>query len=257
VDHGAGLLYIDPKVFRMNTETVRLMTGDVKGEPGDKRGYHSPRRAEQAAATRRDVLAAARDLFVTNGYATTTIAEIAAQARVSVDTVYASVGRKPALLRELVETAISGTGRAVPAEQREYVIRMRASTSARQMLTLYASAITAIQQRMAPVFLALRDAATSDPDCAALWTEITQRRAANMLLFASDLRGTGELRDDLSDQQVADVIWSMNATEYWDLLVRERCWTPQQFETWIAEAWIRLLLKAKPRSRATKRSIEE
>src|SRR4051812_41924917 len=103
------------------------MEGAVNGQPNGKRGYRSVLRTEQAAATHEAVLGAARELFVAQGYAPTTVAEIAARASVSVDTVYASVGRKPALLRELVETAISGTDRAVPAEQRDYVTRIGAA----------------------------------------------------------------------------------------------------------------------------------
>jgi AcrR family transcriptional regulator len=218
------------------------MTEHVKGAEARKRAYHSPRRAEQAAATRRDVLGAARELFVANGYSSTTIADIASRAQVSLDTIYATVGRKPALLRELVETAISGTEQAVPAEQRDYVTRIGLASTATEKITIYAHAITAIQQRMAPVFLALRDAAATDTDCAALWAEIATRRAANMRAFAGDLRSTGELRADLTDDQVADIIWSMNAAEYWDLLVRERRWTPDQFAVWLTDAWTRLLL---------------
>ena len=218
------------------------MNQDVKGNPERKRRYHAPRRLEQAAATRRAVLAAAKELFVDSGYAATTVTEIAQRAGVSLDTVYATVGRKPALLRELVETAISGTEQAVPAEQREYVARMRAADSAQNMITIYAHAITAIQQRLAPVFLALRDAASTDPDCAALWTEIAERRATNLRRLAADLRAKGGLRGDLTDHQVADVIWSMNSSEYWVLLVRERSWTTDQFGEWLADAWCRLLL---------------
>ena len=218
------------------------MDDSVKDRSEGKRGYHSPRRAEQAAATRSAVLDAARELFVANGYAATTVADIAARARVSLDTVYATVGRKPALLRELVETAISGSGQAVPAAQRDYVARIVATPSAADKIAIYANAITEIQRRMAPVFLALRDAAVTDRDCAALWAEIAERRARNMLLFAADLRSTGELRDDLTDQQVADIIWSMNAAEYWVLLVEERSWTPEQFAAWVTDAWCRLLL---------------
>jgi AcrR family transcriptional regulator len=222
--------------------TVRLMVGDVKGNTPSKRDYRSPRRVEQAAETRRAVLAAARDLFVNTGYTATTVAQIAAKATVSVDTVYAAVGRKPELLRELVETSISGSDRAIPGEERDYVARMQAAGTAREKLTIYADAITGIQQRLAPVFLALRDAAVSNPECAALWTEISQRRAANMRRLAADLRTTGEVRGDLSDEQVADIIWSMNAAEYWLLLVRERSWSSEQFAAWLSDAWIRLLL---------------
>jgi hypothetical protein len=157
--------------------------------------------------------------------------------------VYATVGRKPALLRELVETAISGTDEALPAEQRDYVRRIGAAATAVEKVSIYADAVSAIQQRLAPVFRALRDAASTDDDCAALWAEIATRRATNMRAFAADLRSTGELRDDLTDDQVADIVWSMNAAEYWDLLVRERGWTPDQFRDWLTDAWRRLLLK--------------
>jgi AcrR family transcriptional regulator len=213
---------------------------DVKA---GKRRYQAPRRAEQAAATRRAILAAARDLFVQRGYLTTTVADIAEQAQVSVDTVYATIGRKPVLLRALVETALSGTDHAVPAIERDYVTAIRAARTARDKLAIYADAITSIHQRLAPIFLALRDAASQDPACAALWTEIAQRRATNMRDFATDLRATGELRDDLTNDDVADVVWSMNAVEYWVLLVHERHWTTGRFRQWLTDAWIRLLLQ--------------
>jgi len=218
------------------------MNQDVKHDPEPKRRYDASRRLEQAAATRRAVLDAARDLFVDNGYSATTVTDIARRAGVSIDTVYATVGRKPALLRELVETAISGTEQAVPADQRGYVARMHDAANARDMISIYAQAITAIQQRLAPVFLALRDAAGIDAACAALWTEIAERRATNMRRLASDLRAKGGVRSDLTDDQVADVIWSMNSPEYWLLLVRDRAWTPDQFAAWLTDAWSRLLL---------------
>jgi AcrR family transcriptional regulator len=206
------------------------------------RGYHSPRRAEQAAATRAAVLAAARELFVSQGYAGTTVAQIARHARVAVDTVYATVGRKPALLREVLETALSGRDIAVPAEQRDYVARVRAATSARDKITAYVTGLVELQSRLAPVFLALRDAGGTDPDSADLWQEIAQRRARNMEQFAADLRSTGELRTDLTDRDVADIVWSMNSAEYWVLLVGERGWQPEQFGAYLIDAWSRILL---------------
>ena len=70
----------------MNKVTVRRMNEDVKEDPGRKRRYHSPRRLEQAAATRHAVLTAARELFIDNGYTATTVTEIAQRAGVSLDT---------------------------------------------------------------------------------------------------------------------------------------------------------------------------
>jgi AcrR family transcriptional regulator len=215
-----------------------------------KRGYRSRRRLEQGAATRRAVLEQARRLFVERGYASTTVAEIAAAAGVAVDTVYATVGRKPVLLRELVETSISGEDVAVPAGQRDYVRAVRAAPSAEEKLAIYAEAVTAIQQRLAPIFLALRQAAASDASCAELWAEISRRRAHNMRELAGDLRRTGRLRADLSDGQVADVVWSMNSAEYWVLLVGERGWAPEQFRGWLLDAWSRVLLDPSPDSTA-------
>jgi AcrR family transcriptional regulator len=213
---------------------------DVK--PPTRRRYASPARTEQAAATRRAVLQAARELFTERGYLATSVAAIAARAGVAVDTVYAAAGRKPALMRELVETTLSGTDDAIPAEQRDYVIRIRAASSAREKVVIYAAAVAAIGIRMAPVHRALAEASVTDADCALLRGEISARRADNMRLFAADLRGTGELRADLTDDEAADIVWSMNAAEYRALLVGERGWSAERFGAWLADAWTRLLL---------------
>lgn len=206
------------------------------------RAYRSSVRTQRAEQTRTAVLDAARALFVERGYRRTTVQQIAEQAGVNVDTIYHAVGRKPELMRELVETSLSGQSEAVPAERRPYVIQIKEAATAGEKIDIYAAAITQIHMRMAPIFLALRDAALADEACRTLWKDIADRRARNMVDFAADLRVTGELRDDLDDRRIADVIWSMNAVEYWVLLVEERGWTSAEFETWIADAWRRLLL---------------
>ncbi|GAA3585927.1 TetR/AcrR family transcriptional regulator [Nonomuraea rosea] len=213
------------------------MTDHVKA-----RRYSSPKRAEQALQTRSAILKAARAVFVERGYAAATIPEVARAAGVAVDTVYAAVGRKPVLFRLLIESALSGGDHPVEAEQRDYVQRIRQATSAGEKIAIYAAAIRPIQERIAPLFVALRDASAQDAKLAALWREIAERRAANMRLFAQDLAATGELRTDLTLDEVADVVWSTNAPEYYLLLVHDRGWTPERFETWLADTWRRLLL---------------
>src|SRR3954452_16305839 len=133
------------------------MTEPLPARGGQGRRSHSPRRVEQAVATRRAVLDAARALFVDKAYLATTVADGARQARFAVDTVYATVGRKPALLREVLETAISGSDQAVPAEQRDYVARVRAAETAAGKIEAYVGGLVEIQPRLAPVYLALRD----------------------------------------------------------------------------------------------------
>ncbi len=213
------------------------MSDSVKPRP-----YRSPAREEQARRTRQAILTAARELFTEQGYAATTIAQIAAAAGVAVDTVYASVGTKPVLMRLLMETAISGTDQAVPAEQRDYVLRIRAATTAQDKIGLYAAAVTEVNARLAPLHLVLRGAAATAPELAGIRDEISERRAANMRLFAQDLAATGQLRPGLDPDEVADVVWSMNSAEYFTLLVRERGWDPARFATWLAGAWCRLFL---------------
>ncbi len=213
------------------------MSGSVKPRP-----YRSPTREEQARRTRQAILTAARELFGEQGYPATTIAQIAAAAGVAVDTVYASVGTKPVLMRLLFETAISGTDQAVPAEQRDYVQQIRAAATAEDKIGLYAAAVTEVNARLAPLHLVLRGAAATAPELAAIRDEISERRAANMRLFAQDLAATGQLRPGLDTDEVADVVWSMNSAEYFTLLVRERGWAPDRFAAWLADAWCRLFL---------------
>lgn len=112
----------------------------------------------------------------------------------------------------------------------------------RSKLAIYAAAVSAIQGRLAPLFVALRAAASANPELAQLWREISERRARNMRELADDLAVTGELRPDLGRDEIADIIWSMNGSEYYALFVLERGWPPERFERWLLDAWTRLLL---------------
>ena len=206
------------------------------------RRYDSSRRKEAAAQTRSSILAAARELFVSRGYGTTTVAAIAERAGVAQDTVYAAVGTKPAIFRSLIESALSGRDEPVPGAQREYAAQMRAIADVREKLAIYAAAVTAIQGRLAPLSVALRAAASANPELARLWREISERRARNMRDLADDLATTGQLRADVERDEIADVIWTMNSSEYYALLVLERGWTPERFQRWLLDAWTRLLL---------------
>jgi len=206
------------------------------------RSYRSPLRDEQARQTRNGILAAARRLFTEHGYTATTVAEIAAAAGVAVDTVYAAVGAKSVIFRLLLETAISGQDEAVPAEERDYVRRIKAQPRARQKIATYAAAVRAIGERQGPLHLVLRDAAAQAPELARARDDIISRRAKNMRLLAQDLLATGDLRPDLDSDQIADVVWTMNSAEFYHLLVHECGWSPTRFEQWLADTWCRLFL---------------
>jgi AcrR family transcriptional regulator len=209
-----------------------------------KRIYDSSSRKGAATLTRQSILLAAQRVFLDKGYARATMPAIAQAAGVALDTVYATVGKKPALFRLLIDMALSGTDSEVPAEEREYVRTIRAEKDPAVKLRIYAAALRSIQQRLAPLFRVLQGAAPLDPELAALWQSISQRRAKNMRLLAADLAATGRLRRDLPVAKAADIIWSMNSPEFYLLLVEQRGWSSKEFEDWLADAWIRLLLES-------------
>ena len=213
---------------------MTVMPGPVK------RRYDATRRRQAAARTRAAILDAARQLFTERGYAATPMTAIADRAGVALDTVYASVGRKPELARLLIETAISGTDHAMPAGQRDYVRAIQDAPDADTKIAIYAAAITAIAPRMTLVLGIIQQAAADEPELAALWTEIAERRAANMRLFVADLAAVAPLR--LDPDQAADIVWATNAAELYQLLVGQRGWTPQRYQRFLTDTWQRLLL---------------
>jgi len=209
-------------------------------EPPVKRRYDASKRRQAAARTRQAILDAALELFTSQGYAATPMTAIAERAGVALDTVYAAAGRKPELARLLIETAISGTSQAVPAEERDYVQAIRDARDAGTKIAIYASAMRGIVGRLAPVLSIIEQAAPAEPELAALWREIANRRAANMRRFVADLAAVAPLRVDPGD--AADIVWATNAPELYQLLVSQRGWSPERYEHFLADAWHRLLL---------------
>jgi AcrR family transcriptional regulator len=208
----------------------------------NRRGYDTSTRRAAAEQTRIRVLLAARELFVTIGYANTSVADIARAASVSVDTLYAAVGRKPQLLLAVHDLELAGGEAPRTAEDREYVIRVRAARTAREKIEIYTTAMAQLLPVTVPLLESLRVAGITDRECQKVYDSVSERRAANMQLFAADLRSTGELRDDLSNEDVAHLMWSMNSSAYF-LLMRSRGKTAEQYAEFIRDVWVHTLLR--------------
>lgn len=211
-------------------------------EPVKRRTYDATTRQARSSATRQRIVDAARELIVERGYRSTTIAAIAAHAGVNTDSVYELVGRKPVLLRELIEQALSGTDHAVAGAERAHITAMRAEADPARKLAIYARAVRETQERLAPLFIAVRDASSTEPEAREVWRDISARRAANMRTLVADLRDTGGLRADLSIDEAADTVWALNSSELYVLLTSERGWSADRVERWLADSWCRLLL---------------
>jgi len=206
-----------------------------------KRSYDGSGRRAAAERRRLAILAAAQELFARGGYAATSVQAVADRAGVAIDTVYATVGRKPQLLLAVHDMALAEGPAPVPAEQRDYVRAVREATSAEAKIRTYAAALARILPRTIPVMRALREAGATEPECAAQYDAISERRAANMRLLVADLRSTGELRPELSDDDAADLVWSLNSPE-WFGLVTGRGRSPEQYAALLADVLLRTLL---------------
>ena len=207
-----------------------------------RRRYDSTNRQEQARRTRRSVLEAARRLFLERGYAATTMAAIAADAGVSVETVYKAFGSKPGLVKSVFDVSIVGDDEPVPLMQRDRIRRIRAEPDPRVQLRMYGEHLTDTFPRSAPVQLLVRDAAASEPAAAEVWSEMVAERLTGMTYFATELHEHGHLRPDLSIDDARDILWTYNSVELFDLLVNQRSWSPERYGRWVAEALIAALL---------------
>jgi len=206
-----------------------------------KRPYDSTRRREQARATRRAVLDAARGLFVDRGYASTSIEAIAARAGVSPETVYAVFKSKRALLRELIDVSIAGDDAPVPVLDRSWVQQMRHEKGITRRLEILARNGRLILERLAPIYDVLRGAAAADRDLVGLSERYKTQRLAGQTELVRILTAGRPLRKGLTQASAADMLFAIGSPETYSLLVRDCGWSPDLFERWYAETLRRLL----------------
>ena len=214
------------------------MPGSVKS----RRSYDSPRRREQARATRGAVLAAARDLFIERGFVTTTIQAIADRAEVSPETVYATFGNKRSLLSSVINVSITGDDEPVPLLDRAWVQEMRDEPDPRRRLRILARNGRTILERITPIYEVLRGAAAADPEIAVLWELYKSQRFAGQRELVRIVGAGGSLRKGLSADAAADTLFTIGSPETYRLLTVDRGWTPDRFERWYARTLARLLL---------------
>jgi AcrR family transcriptional regulator len=198
-----------------------------------RRHYDSTRRQQQARENRARILTSARGQFAERGYAAATIPAIAADASVSVETVYKAFANKAGLLKAVFDVAVVGDDEPVPMLERDEVAETKAEPDPQQKLHRYARSYTEGAQRAAPFELLARDASVSDPAAAQVWAQMAHERLVGMTHFAQHLGDSGCLRTGVSVEEARDVLWTFIAPELWELLVLERQWAPDRFATWM------------------------
>jgi AcrR family transcriptional regulator len=214
------------------------MTARVKS----KRRYDSPRRREQAAATRLEILEAAQRLFERDGYASTTMAAIAAEARVALKTVYVAFETKAGVLRALWNLRLRGGREDVPIYRQEMYRDVLQEPDPKQQLILNARNSSEGKLRIGALAEVIRSAAALDREIEGLWDRINTEYHANQRAIVESLDRKGALKAGLDAVHATDILWTLNHPDTWQLLVTKRGWTPEQYEQWLADTASRQLL---------------
>lgn len=207
---------------------------------------HKPLYQRQLArgAARSAILDAAARLFSEQGYARTSISDIAAAARVSRPTVSTAVGNKPEVLRDVVEAHIGGIDPAEKVTERPWFLEMLAEPDPRKMLQLHARNIRFIGERIDRLYYATEVAAASDPAVSQIWEELEQARFEAARAVAQELVTKPGIRDGLEVGVVTDVLFAVVSPGVYRSFVVDRGWSPHGFENWAADSTQKLLLNA-------------
>lgn len=201
------------------------------------RAYASPARERQARQTRRDILAAATDLFVTQGYAGTSVAEIAQRAGVSAQTVYNAVGTKRELLRAAYDVTLVGDDEPVALAERPEVRRMYATTDPVALLHSYAALSRRTLGRLGPLMLQIAaGAAAGEPDLVEHVRVTDDQRLTGVSMLIGRVVELGALHPGVGPERGRDRIWTLNSVQVWHLLTGVRGWSGQEYEDWIGDA---------------------
>ena len=200
----------------------------------DKRQYQSATRKDGARRTRQAVVVAAAELFVSRGYARTTLADVAGAAGVARPTVFAVAGSKAALLKLVLDQALSGDDEPVAVADRPWFQPVWEARTPAEVLDAYADVCVLIGSRSATLFETVRQAADASPEAAQLWatSQANRRAGAAMVVEHAGLGGETEI----------DILWIYNDPALYATLVGQRGWTEPAFRSWLARAMRAALL---------------
>jgi AcrR family transcriptional regulator len=198
--------------------------------------YRSARRQRQAEETRQEILQAARRLFVSRGYAATTMADIAEEAEVAVQTIYASCGSKRELALALTDLIDVEAGVAELAPQ------LRSSGDPSEVLRLGVTISRRIHARCGDLVEALMSAAAVEPEAAAAVNEGMARHRTGAAISGRVLAKLGALRQGVSAETAGATIAVLTSQGTWSQLRRDHGWSLDRCQRWMEESLARLLL---------------
>ncbi len=194
------------------------------------RKYHSSVRKQQAGVTRAAIAAAARKLIFSKGYEAAKIDVIAREAGVATQTVYAVFGSKQAILAELLDQDSFGP------DFQELVRLAQTTNDPREKARFPARIARQIYDAQSVTFDLFKGAGVVAPDLAALEKERECRRYEAQKQIITFLQDVGRLKAGLSETAARDILWVLTSRDMYRMLVRERGWTSQAYENWVADS---------------------
>ncbi|MEV8396078.1 MULTISPECIES: helix-turn-helix domain-containing protein [unclassified Streptomyces] len=197
----------------------------------------------RAQLTRRRILDAAMELFSEHGYEATTIASIAREAGVAVQTVYFSFGNKQQLLRNLISLHLPCDDTAGAGEPHAGIAEVLAVADPRAQLRHLVRLTRAINEQAAPLLEVLRNAAVAEDDGGDMWQTNKEQRRFFQRQFVGALVDGELLPDGLGPERAVDICYALLGPELYHLLASEREWTQEQWEDWVHEGLCRHLIK--------------
>jgi AcrR family transcriptional regulator len=193
-------------------------------------------RRERAEATQRRIAEVAYALFCEQGYAGTTMPQIAEAAGVAVQTVYFTFHTKPALLSRAYELAVGGEEAPVAPHLQPWHAAMRAESDITAALRAFVTGSGEILRRVTPLYFAARVAADADADAARVMAFNENGRAAGYREDLELLRTKAEFRPGLSLERATDLLLLFVGPDVYHALVDGRGWSHDEWIDWAVSA---------------------
>ena len=204
-----------------------------------RRRYDSPVRQEQAAQTRARIVEAAGTLFERHGYARTSVRQIAEEAGVAPDTVYAAFGSKPRVLTAVIDDRLRGGHGVGNVMERPDVLAVRDEPDPIRQIELLADSLSQVVEQVGPVFEMMRAAATVEPAMAEVYAEMQGYRLRNMTVAIGWLADRGPLR--MPSDDAARTLWTLAAPDAALLMRATFGWSRKRYVSWLADTLTRTL----------------
>jgi AcrR family transcriptional regulator len=207
-----------------------------------RRAYRSPLRTQRSEDTKARILDAARQLFLTRGYAGATATAIAARAGVSQAMLFAVFGTKAGVLQALIGQAVVGDDGPTPLADRPAWSEAVAQSDALNALGRFAAMSAAMQARSWRLIEVARAASDSDEAMAALIAQGAANRRADCRAFVEQAIA-GNHRRDLTLDEAVDVLWLYTSADLYRLLVGMSGWSHDRYEAWLADTLATAILE--------------